>query len=162
MMSPLFDNLTDLYNYEYSSGCLMRIFASCVLALGVNISNYLVLGKTSPLTYQVLGHMKTILILVLGFLFFNVSSFFFSSTLKFVYCNICYTNRNKLMVVISQVLLLLWLGKSFSIVLYHIIYVFCFIRVIAYTEIKRRQSTPSKPVLPSSRYEEDNDPLIRK
>jgi hypothetical protein len=26
---------------------------SCVFALGVNISNYLVLGKTSPLTYQV-------------------------------------------------------------------------------------------------------------
>lgn len=44
---------------------------SCCFALGVNISNYLVLGKTSPLTYQVLGHMKTILILVLGFLVFN-------------------------------------------------------------------------------------------
>lgn len=28
---------------------------SCVFALGVNISNYLVLGKTSPLTYQVLS-----------------------------------------------------------------------------------------------------------
>jgi hypothetical protein len=73
----------------------------------VNISNYLVLGKTSPLTYQVrdsaftntvkgslrpniikraklalinlvlfieqvLGHMKTVLILVLGFTVFNV------------------------------------------------------------------------------------------
>lgn len=37
----------------------------------MNISNYLVIGKTSPLTYQVLGHLKTILILILGFLFFN-------------------------------------------------------------------------------------------
>lgn len=45
---------------------------SCVLALGVNISNYLVLGKTSPLTYQVLGHLKTVLILVLGFTVFQV------------------------------------------------------------------------------------------
>lgn len=45
---------------------------SCVFALGVNISNYLVLGKTSPLTYQVLGHLKTVLILVLGFTVFNV------------------------------------------------------------------------------------------
>lgn len=52
-MSPMFDDLTDLYNYEYSNGCLLRIFTSCILALGVNISNYLVLGKTSPLTYQV-------------------------------------------------------------------------------------------------------------
>jgi solute carrier family 35, member E3 len=44
---------------------------SCVFALGVNISNYLVLGKTSPLTYQVLGHLKTVLILVLGFTVFQ-------------------------------------------------------------------------------------------
>jgi solute carrier family 35, member E3 len=36
-------------------GLAVWIFLSCVLALGVNISNYLVLGKTSPLTYQVLG-----------------------------------------------------------------------------------------------------------
>lgn len=43
-----------------------------MLALGVNISNYLVLGKTSPLTYQVLGHLKTVLILVLGFTVFQV------------------------------------------------------------------------------------------
>jgi solute carrier family 35 protein E3 len=44
---------------------------SCIFALGVNISNYLVLGKTSPLTYQVLGHMKTVLILILGFTVFK-------------------------------------------------------------------------------------------
>jgi len=42
-----------------------------MFALGVNISNYLVLGKTSPLTYQVLGHMKTVLILILGFTVFK-------------------------------------------------------------------------------------------
>jgi len=42
-----------------------------MFALGVNISNYLVLGKTSPLTYQVLGHLKTVLILILGFTIFN-------------------------------------------------------------------------------------------
>ena len=48
-----------------------RILVSCLFALGVNISNYLVLGKTSPLTYQVLGHLKTILILILGFTMFN-------------------------------------------------------------------------------------------
>jgi solute carrier family 35 protein E3 len=37
----------------------------------VNTTNYLVIGKTSALTYQVLGHFKTIMILVLGFLVFN-------------------------------------------------------------------------------------------
>ena len=48
---------------------------SCLFALGVNISNYLVLGQTSPLTYQVLGHLKTVLIIVLGFLVFKVTLF---------------------------------------------------------------------------------------
>ena len=52
----------------------MYLVTSCCFALGVNISNYMVLGKTSPLTYQVLGHMKTILILVLGVVIFNVSN----------------------------------------------------------------------------------------
>jgi solute carrier family 35 protein E3 len=49
----------------------LPVVVSCVFALGVNISNYLVLGKTSPLTYQVLGHMKTVLILILGFTVFK-------------------------------------------------------------------------------------------
>ena len=71
VLCPFFDDVSALINYEYSSGCVIRIVISCVLALGVNISNYLVLGKTSPLTYQVLGHFKTITILVLGFTVFN-------------------------------------------------------------------------------------------
>ena len=71
LMCPLFDDVGKLMEYEFTSGGVMRIALSCCFALGVNISNYLVLGKTSPLTYQVLGHLKTILILVLGFTVFN-------------------------------------------------------------------------------------------
>lgn len=71
IMCPFFDDVKALVNYEYHIGGVIRICVSCFFALGVNVSNYLVLGKTSPLTYQVLGHLKTILILVLGFLFFN-------------------------------------------------------------------------------------------
>lgn len=71
IMCPFFDDVTKLSNFEYTVPCVLRILLSCVFALGVNISNYLVLGKTSPLTYQVLGHLKTVLILVLGFTFFN-------------------------------------------------------------------------------------------
>jgi solute carrier family 35 protein E3 len=71
LMCPLFDDLGKLMEYEFTSDCVFRIILSCFFALGVNISNYLVLGKTSPLTYQVLGHLKTILILVLGFTVFN-------------------------------------------------------------------------------------------
>ena len=73
IMCPMFDNVTNLINFKYTTPCIIRIATSCVFALGVNVSNYVVLGKTNPLTYQVLGHLKTVLILVLGFTFFNVS-----------------------------------------------------------------------------------------
>jgi len=71
VMCPFFDDLNKLSTFQYTTPCVIRIVVSCVFALGVNISNYLVLGKTSPLTYQVLGHLKTVLILVLGFTTFN-------------------------------------------------------------------------------------------
>ncbi len=70
-MCPMFDDTASLVKFQYTSGCVFRIALSCCFALGVNISNYLVLGKTSPLTYQVLGHLKTILILFLGFTVFK-------------------------------------------------------------------------------------------
>eukprot|EP01032_Pedospumella_encystans_P007826 gene7826-9334_t len=71
IMCAFFDDLHDFAHYQYTPECVIRIAVSCVFALGVNISNYLVLGKTSPLTYQVLGHLKTVLILVLGFTVFH-------------------------------------------------------------------------------------------
>jgi len=71
VMCPMFDDTTALTNFVYSPGAVYRIMVSCCFALGVNISNYLVLGKLGPLTYQVVGHLKTVLILVLGFLMFN-------------------------------------------------------------------------------------------
>lgn len=40
---------------------------SCLIAVAVNFSTFLVLGKTSPVTYQVLGHLKTCLILGFGY-----------------------------------------------------------------------------------------------
>lgn len=71
IMCCFFDDLGAFAEFQYTTPCVLRIALSCAFALGVNISNYLVLGKTSPLTYQVLGHLKTILILVLGFTVFQ-------------------------------------------------------------------------------------------
>jgi solute carrier family 35 protein E3 len=71
ILCPMFDDLEKLSKFQPTFQCTMRILLSCAFALGVNISNYLVLGKTSPLTYQVLGHLKTVFILVLGFVMFN-------------------------------------------------------------------------------------------
>lgn len=71
IMIPFFDNVKYLMVTEFSVPLIAHVLLTCFLALGVNISNYLVLGKTSPLTYQVLGHLKTVMILVLGFVVFR-------------------------------------------------------------------------------------------
>lgn len=43
------------------------IVLSCLIAVAVNFSTFLVIGKTSPVTYQVLGHLKTCLVLAFGY-----------------------------------------------------------------------------------------------
>lgn len=43
------------------------IILSCLLSVSVNFSTFLVIGKTSPVTYQVLGHLKTCLVLAFGY-----------------------------------------------------------------------------------------------
>lgn len=64
------DNLTE----KFVPPCfeaVMWILFSGVLAFLVNISIFLVIGKTSPVTYNVLGHFKLCVILSLGFLAFG-------------------------------------------------------------------------------------------
>lgn len=43
------------------------IVLSCLISVSVNFSTFLVIGKTSPVTYQVLGHLKTCLVLGFGY-----------------------------------------------------------------------------------------------
>lgn len=74
VLTPFFEDVRVLKDSDFSMPLIYHILISCLLALGVNVSNYLVLGKTSPLTYQVLGHLKTIMILVLGFVIFKYQS----------------------------------------------------------------------------------------
>lgn len=47
------------------------ILLSCIFAFLVNLSTFLVIGKTSPMTYNVLGHFKLVTITSLGFMFFG-------------------------------------------------------------------------------------------
>ena len=53
VLSPLFDDMVALGDFPFTVDMLATTLLTCVFAFGVNISNYLVLGKTSPLTYQV-------------------------------------------------------------------------------------------------------------
>jgi len=49
----------------------LAIFGSAILAFLVNLSTYIVIGTTSPLTYNMIGHSKLIIIIISSYLFFG-------------------------------------------------------------------------------------------
>jgi solute carrier family 35 protein E3 len=51
-----------------STGAIVFVASlTCVIAVLVNFSTFLVIGKCDAVTYQVLGHLKTVLVLAFGF-----------------------------------------------------------------------------------------------
>ncbi len=70
-MVPVFHDTEALKSAPLSPQLVTHIILSCICALGINVTNYMVLGKTSALTYQVLGHFKTVLILFIGTIVFQ-------------------------------------------------------------------------------------------
>ncbi|XP_061368434.1 UDP-rhamnose/UDP-galactose transporter 1-like isoform X2 [Gastrolobium bilobum] len=58
-------------NYKMSSGVIFFILVSCSLAVFCNVSQYLCIGRFSAVSFQVLGHMKTVCVLTLGWLLFD-------------------------------------------------------------------------------------------
>ena len=52
----------------FLSALQVFIILSCLISISVNFSTFLVIGKTSPVTYQVLGHLKTCLVLAFGYI----------------------------------------------------------------------------------------------
>ncbi|KAL6583199.1 UDP-rhamnose/UDP-galactose transporter 5 [Orobanche minor] len=65
----LTDKRVDAYNYTSTS--IRFIVLSCAIAIGTNLSQFICIGRFTAVSFQVLGHMKTILVLTLGFLFFG-------------------------------------------------------------------------------------------
>lgn len=59
----------DAYNFTWTS--VFFLVLSCSIAVGTNLSQFICIGRFTAVTFQVLGHMKTILVLVLGFTFFG-------------------------------------------------------------------------------------------
>ena len=59
-----------ILQHKFSSKEVLMIILTALLAVGVNVSCFGIIGKTSALTYQVVGHVKTLLILLSGFLLF--------------------------------------------------------------------------------------------
>ncbi|XP_008661436.1 integral membrane protein like protein isoform X2 [Zea mays] len=67
---PFVDQLLtnrSVFAHKYSATVLGFIVLSCLIAVSVNFSTFLVIGTTSPVTYQVLGHLKTCLVLSFGY-----------------------------------------------------------------------------------------------
>ncbi|VFQ99520.1 unnamed protein product [Cuscuta campestris] len=57
----------NVFAFQYTPQVLGFIVMSCLISISVNFSTFLVIGKTSPVTYQVLGHLKTCLVLAFGY-----------------------------------------------------------------------------------------------
>ena len=72
---PMFEDVTALYDFDVKLTLVVDVVVSCFMALASNLTNFLVLGWSSPLTYQVIGHLKTIMILISGiFLYDSIPS----------------------------------------------------------------------------------------
>jgi len=57
-----------------SSTDILWIVLCCMIAVLMNFSTYRLLGKTSPVTYQVIGQFKTCLIITSGYLIFDIKA----------------------------------------------------------------------------------------
>mmetsp|Transcript_26909 Transcript_26909/g.80667 ORF Transcript_26909/g.80667 Transcript_26909/m.80667 type:complete len:342 (-) Transcript_26909:39-1064(-) len=74
LLSPVLDKMsTGMYvtDFQWSQGAYAWLAMSCSAAVLVNVSQFLVLGRFTAVTYQVLGHAKTICVLSVGYLFFG-------------------------------------------------------------------------------------------
>eukprot|EP01018_Ginkgo_biloba_P000589 Gb_09916 [translate_table: standard] len=65
----LTEKRVDLYDYSIPS--VFFIILSCTIAVGTNLSQFICIGRFTAVSFQVLGHMKTILVLFLGFCLFG-------------------------------------------------------------------------------------------
>ena len=75
-LTPITDNVYGpdgllAYLSNPPQGSMLVLLASCLLAFCVNLSIYLVVGKTNPIVYNVLGHFKLLVILTGGLLFMD-------------------------------------------------------------------------------------------
>lgn len=52
-------------------GVQLLIVLSCGIAVGTNLSQFICIGRFTAVSFQVIGHMKTILVLILGFTLFG-------------------------------------------------------------------------------------------
>jgi len=69
---PVFEKAEQLIDFKLSHALIYNLIFSSIIAAGYNITNYLVLSEMTPLTYNILGHFKTIVIIICGIHVFNM------------------------------------------------------------------------------------------
>lgn len=81
---PILDNYSpnspdSIWAYDFNSTNLSVILVTGFFGFLVNISIFLVIGRSSPLSYNILGHCKTVVVLLSDFLLFGRPATFKSS-----------------------------------------------------------------------------------
>eukprot|EP01060_Flectonema_neradi_P039036 TRINITY_DN8428_c1_g1_i1.p1 TRINITY_DN8428_c1_g1~~TRINITY_DN8428_c1_g1_i1.p1 ORF type:complete len:354 (+),score=43.31 TRINITY_DN8428_c1_g1_i1:80-1063(+) len=71
IVSVVTDNVGSLPSYSFTVSSCGLLLSSGLAALCINLSVYYIVGSTDPVTYQVVGHVKTVLVLAAGFIFFE-------------------------------------------------------------------------------------------
>ncbi|KAL8110453.1 UDP-rhamnose/UDP-galactose transporter 6-like [Apium graveolens] len=74
LIGPFLDYLLTnkkVYEFDFNIASAIFLSLSCIIAIGTNLSQFICIGRFTAVSFQVLGHMKTILVLILGFLFFG-------------------------------------------------------------------------------------------
>ncbi|KXS21661.1 TPT-domain-containing protein [Gonapodya prolifera JEL478] len=71
ILFPFFDDLEALKAYELTAPAIRDIAITAAFSFFVNVSIYGIIGRTSPLTYNVVGHFKTVTVVILGFILFS-------------------------------------------------------------------------------------------
>lgn len=70
---PIFEPLGNTFSHNWTFIDLTMVLLSGVIAFFVNLTSYWIIGYTSPLTYNMVGHSKFCLLLLGGSLIFHES-----------------------------------------------------------------------------------------
>ena len=73
-MVPWTEGYRTIWDADWSMTLVTAILLTCLFAIAVNIVTYALIGRTSAVTYQVVGHLKTVLTLIAGYYLFTKAS----------------------------------------------------------------------------------------
>lgn len=71
LVAPAFESVQGFVDYKWTSTALALLGVSCAAAIAVNYAIVAIVGRFSALTYQVTGHLKTVLLFVAGWVIFE-------------------------------------------------------------------------------------------